>query len=56
MPARLVVRGEIFITRKEFERINREQEKKGGKLYANPRNIAAGSIRQLDPKITAARN
>ncbi|MEK7651438.1 MAG: NAD-dependent DNA ligase LigA [Patescibacteria group bacterium] len=55
VPARLVVRGEIFITRKEFERINREQEKKGGKLYANPRNIAAGSIRQLDPKITAAR-
>ena len=55
VPARLVVRGEVFITRKEFERINREQEKKDGKLYANPRNIAAGSIRQLDPKVTAAR-
>lgn len=55
IPKRLVVRGEIFITRKEFERINREQKEKGGKLYANPRNIAAGSIRQLDPKITAAR-
>lgn len=55
IPKHLVVRGEVFITRKEFERINREQEKKGGKLYANPRNIAAGSIRQLDPKITAAR-
>ena len=52
---RLVVRGEVFLTKKEFERINREQEKKGGKVYANPRNIAAGSIRQLDPKVTASR-
>ncbi len=55
IPKRLVVRGEVFITKKEFDRINGEQAKKGGKLYANPRNIAAGSIRQLDPKITAAR-
>jgi DNA ligase (NAD+) len=55
VPKRLVVRGEVFITKKEFDRINREQKKKGGKLYANPRNIAAGSIRQLDPKIIAAR-
>ncbi len=55
VPRRLVVRGEVFITQKEFERINREQKKKGEKLYANPRNIAAGSIRQLDPKITAGR-
>ena len=52
---RLVVRGEIFLTKKEFNRINREQEKKGLKPYANPRNVAAGSVRQLDPKITAAR-
>jgi DNA ligase (NAD+) len=52
---RLVVRGEVFISRKEFDRINREQEKKGEKTYANPRNIAAGSIRQLDSSITAAR-
>ena len=52
---KLVVRGEVFLTKKEFERINKEQEKKGGKVYANPRNIAAGSIRQLDPKITASR-
>src|SRR3989344_9178357 len=51
----LVVRGEAVLTRKEFDRINREQEKVGGKLYANPRNVAAGSIRQLDPKITASR-
>jgi DNA ligase (NAD+) len=54
-PDELVVRGEAVLTRKEFERINAEQVKKGGKLYANPRNVAAGSIRQLDPKVTAAR-
>ncbi len=54
-PARLAVRGEAFLTKKEFERINKEQKKKGEKPYANPRNVAAGSIRQLDPKITAAR-
>lgn len=52
---RLVVRGEIFLTKKEFDRINKEQEKKGGKPYANPRNVAAGSVRQLDPKVTASR-
>lgn len=51
----VVVRGEVFITRKEFERINKEQKKAGLKLYANPRNLAAGSVRQLDPKITASR-
>ncbi|MGC9603209.1 MAG: NAD-dependent DNA ligase LigA [Minisyncoccia bacterium] len=55
VPKRLVVRGEVFITKKEFDRINREQKKKGGKLYANPRNIAAGSVRQLDPNVIAAR-
>lgn len=51
----LVVRGEVFITKKEFERINKEQKQKGLAVYANPRNIAAGSVRQLDPKITASR-
>ena len=55
IPRRLVVRGEVFITRKEFERINKEQERKAGKVFANPRNMAAGSVRQLDPKITASR-
>ncbi len=55
IPKHLVVRGEVFLTKKEFERINREQRKKGERTYANPRNIAAGSVRQLDPKITAAR-
>ncbi len=51
----LVVRGEVFITKKEFARINREQKKEGLKEYANPRNLAAGSVRQLDPKVTASR-
>ena len=51
----LVVRGEVFISKKEFERLNKEQTKKNLTLYANPRNVAAGSVRQLDPKITAAR-
>jgi len=55
VPKKLVIRGEVFLTKKEFDRINKEQEKKGGKTYANPRNIAAGSIRQLDSKITAGR-
>ena len=55
IPEQLVVRGEVFITRKDFERINREQEKKGSKIYANPRNLAAGSVRQLDPSITRSR-
>ncbi len=52
---RLVVRGEVFLTKKEFAAINKEQEKKGLKPYANPRNVAAGSVRQLDPKVTASR-
>ncbi|MEK7546639.1 MAG: NAD-dependent DNA ligase LigA [Patescibacteria group bacterium] len=55
IPKRLVVRGEIFLNKKEFAAINREQKKKGLKPYANPRNVAAGSIRQLDSKITASR-
>lgn len=51
----LVVRGEVFVPKKEFARINNEQEKAGEKIYANPRNLAAGSVRQLDPAITASR-
>ena len=54
-PQKLVLRGEVFLSKKEFERINKEQEKRGLKTYANPRNIAAGSVRQLDPQITASR-
>lgn len=52
----VIVRGEVFLKKKEFEQINKTQEKKGLPIYANPRNIAAGSIRQLDPKITASRH
>ncbi len=52
----LIVRGEIFISKKEFEKINKKRKKKGEKAYANPRNLAAGSIRQLDPKIVSSRN
>jgi DNA ligase (NAD+) len=51
----LVVRGEVFITKKELEHINKEQQKKGLRPYANARNLAAGSVRQLDPAITASR-
>jgi len=51
----VIVRGEVFITKKEFKRINKEQKEKGLPIYANPRNIAAGSVRQLDPKIIASR-
>lgn len=54
-PETLIVRGEVFLTKKEFSRINAEQTKKEGKLYANPRNVAAGAVRQLDPSTTAAR-
>ncbi len=54
-PKRLVVRGEVFLSKKEFERINRNQEKAGKPGYANPRNTAAGAIRQLDPRVVASR-
>lgn len=53
--ADVTVEGEIWMSKKEFERLNKEQEKSGGQIFANPRNIAAGSIRQLDPKIAASR-
>lgn len=51
----LVVRGEAFIGKAEFARINQEQKKRQDKIFANPRNMAAGSIRQLNPRITASR-
>lgn len=54
-PARLVVRGEVFIPISEFEALNRRQEEKGEKTYVNPRNTASGALRQLDPSITANR-
>ena len=49
------VRGEIMMTRKAFEALNRQQEQTGGKIFVNPRNSAAGAVRVLDPSITAAR-
>lgn len=52
----LEIRGEVVIFKEEFERINQERLHKGEALFANPRNAAAGSLRQLDPAITAARN
>ena len=55
IPPQVVVRGEVFISKKEFERLNKEQIKKNLLPFANPRNVAAGSVRQLDPKITASR-
>lgn len=51
----IIVRGEAFLNRKDFDKINKERQKKGLELYANPRNVAAGSIRQLDSKIAASR-
>ena len=48
-------RGEIYMSRAAFQRLNEEQEHRGDKVFANPRNAAAGSLRQLDPAITAAR-
>ena len=55
VPTSLEIRGEVFIESSEFKKINRKLEEEEKKPFANPRNAAAGSLRQLDPKITASR-
>ncbi len=54
-PGHVEVRGEIVIFKRDFEELNQKQQKRGEKPFANPRNLAAGSIRQLDPRIAASR-
>ncbi|AMV73121.1 NAD-dependent DNA ligase LigA [Desulfuromonas carbonis] len=54
-PPLLDVRGEVYMELRDFQRLNRQQEEKGEKTFANPRNAAAGSLRQLDPRVTAQR-
>ncbi len=54
-PTLLEVRGEVYFPKKEFEAFNERMREEGGKVFANPRNAAAGSLRQLDPRITAQR-
>jgi DNA ligase (NAD+) len=54
-PEEIDIRGEVYMNIDEFERINRERQEKGEPIFANPRNAASGSVRQLDPSITASR-
>lgn len=55
LDGRTEIRGEIIMYKRDFEKLNRQREAAGQPIYANPRNLSAGSIRQLDPKLTAAR-
>jgi len=55
-PIDIIVEGEVWMRKSVFQKLNKERKKKGEELFANPRNIAAGSIRQLDPAIAAARH
>src|SRR5205814_8714412 len=55
-PGRIEVRGEVYLARASFERMNREREDAGEPLFANPRNAAAGTMRNLDPALVSRRN
>ena len=55
LPRLLEVRGEVFMSRQGFERMNQDAKARGDKIFVNPRNAAAGSLRQLDAKVTASR-
>jgi DNA ligase (NAD+) len=55
-PVDLIVEGEVYLSKKDFDKINKELEKSGEEIYANPRNLAAGTLRQLDPSVVAKRN
>jgi len=56
VPSQIEVRGEVFMTRKWFDRLNEEREERGEDLFANPRNASAGSLKLLDPRVTAKRH
>jgi len=56
IPQHIEVRGEVLLKKEDFQKINEQRKKQGLSFYANPRNVAAGSVRQLDPKIAASRN
>ncbi len=56
VPTSLEVRGEIYLSKKAFERMNKEQEEKGEPFFRNPRNAASGTLRQHDPKVSSSRN
>ena len=55
IPGRIEVRGEVYLPKEEFLRINNIREEEGQLVFANPRNAAAGSLRQIDPRMTAGR-